>query len=78
MRVLACLALLGGAAAQDGALIELDGEALSVAIKQPRAAQIHRRIIAWIARRRSTRPDAATPRNRHDAVPTSISALANN
>ena len=27
MRVLACLALLAGTAAQDGALIELDGEA---------------------------------------------------
>ena len=26
MRVLACLALIGGAAAQDGALIELDGD----------------------------------------------------
>ena len=39
MRVLAFLALLAGSAAQDGALIELDGEALSVAINRGGAAQ---------------------------------------
>ena len=40
MRTLVALALAAGAAAQDGSLIELDGEALGVAIKQPRAAQM--------------------------------------
>ncbi len=77
MRVLAFLALLAGSAAQDGALIELDGEALSVAIRQPRAAQIRRRVIAPIARRRSATRKAAAHRETADDKLTSISALAN-
>ena len=71
MRVLACLALIGGAAAQDGALIELDGEAPVLPSTPRRAAQIHRRIIVPIARRRSTTrkpPPTAKPRHRSSDV----------
>ena len=71
MRILAvAFALAGAAAAQDGSVIELDGEALSVAIKQPRAAQIGRRFIVPIARRRST-PRRRRAHKTADAVPTS-------